>query len=164
MTNLYPGLARGPIDHNASSVINVIANEALNMGDAVALVAAPATELLPRVDQTDAQGEECYGIVVGGDTDGIYGTGAIAADDTTRAAAAAGDGVVVVTRGRCLARVKGDGTAIAVGTKLTPAGAAAVIGQLEPAAAGDLVVATALQATTGALDIIAVDVDPIGVL
>jgi uncharacterized membrane protein len=161
MTNLYPGLARGPIDHNASSVINVIANEAITMGSAVSLVAAPATELLPRVEETDAQGEESYGIVVGGDADGVYGTGAAATDDTTRAASAAGDAVVVVTRGRCLARVKGDGTAIAIGTKLT---AAAGAGVLEPAAAADLVIATALQATTAAADIIAVDVDPIGVL
>ena len=37
MTNLFPGLARGPIDHEASSVINTIANEAITMGDLVQL-------------------------------------------------------------------------------------------------------------------------------
>ena len=56
MTNLFVGLARGPIDHEASSVINSIANESIDMGAAVSLVAAPTTELLPRVEVGDAQG------------------------------------------------------------------------------------------------------------
>ena len=150
MTNLYPGLGRGPIDHKASSVINIIANESLDMGAAVALVAQPATELLPRVDAADAQGEESYGIVVGGDIDGIFGTGADSTDDTTRAANAAGQGVVVVTQGRCLAKI--DGT-ITLGAALT----VSATGGLEAATTGDYIIAKALQAAANG-DIAAVDV------
>jgi hypothetical protein len=156
MTNQYPGLARGSIDRQASAVINAIANAAISMGDVVKLVAAPATELLPRVTPTTAQGEESYGIVIGGDVDGIYGTGAAASDDTTRAANAAGQGVEVCVRGRCLARVTGT---ITLGLPLT----VGTTGALEPAASADVVIAVALQASTTA-DIIAVQVGREGVL
>ncbi len=153
MTNLYPGLARGPIDHEASSVINVIANEAITMGDLVQLVAAPTAELLPRAEVADSgQGDKSsYGIAIGGDADGIYGAGGAASDDTTRAATAAGEAVVVCTQGRCLARVSGT---IAIGDSLTQD---ATAGVLELAAAGDSVIAKALQTSTGN-DIAAVDV------
>ena len=155
MTNLYLGLARGPIDHEASSIINAIANEAITMGDLVQLdVSGPPTnELLPRVEVADsAQGSDSsYGIVVGGDADGVYGTGAAAAADINRAATAAGEAVVVVTQGRCLARVNGS---ITIGDDLTQD---ATAGALEPAGAGDSVFAKALQTSSGA-DIAAVDV------
>ena len=156
MTNLFVGLARGPIDHEASSVINSIANESIDMGAAVSLVAAPTTELLPRVEVGDAQGEALYGIVVGGDVDGIYGDGSDSTDDSTRAANAAGQGVVVVTQGRCLAKI--DGT-IVLGDPLT----AAAAGGLEVAAAADEVIAIALQAAADG-DIAAVDVQRQGIL
>ena len=156
MTNLFPGLARGPIDHEASSVINAVANEAIDMGAAVSLVAEPSTEILPRVEVGDSQGEALYGIVVGGDTDGIYGTGADSTDDTTRAANAAGQAVVVVTQGRCLAKI--DGT-ISLGDPLT----ASAAGGLEVAAAADEVIAIALQAAADG-DIAAVDVQRQGIL
>ncbi len=160
MTNLYLGLARGPIDHEASSVINAIANEAITMGDLVQLDVSgpPTSELLPRIEVADGgQGLTAYGIVVGGDADGIYGTGAAAVDDTTRAAIAAGEAVVVVTQGRCLARVSGT---ITIGDELTQD---ATAGALEAAVAGDIVIAKALQ-TTSTADIAAVDVQRVGIL
>ena len=157
MTNQFQGLARGPIDHNASSVINVIANEAITMGSAVALVTTiPTAEILPRVDETDATTDVTYGIVVGGDTDGIYGDGSAATSDSTRAAASAGEAVVVVTQGRCLARVLGASTLV-VGDQLTPTATAGVLTKIAPGTG--LVIARALQPVAdAATDIIAVDV------
>lgn len=164
MTNFYPGLARGPIDHQASSVINVIASEAIGMGSLTVLVTTiQSAELLPRVEEADAATELGYGIAVGGDADGIYSTtGAAPTDDTTRAATGAGEGVVVVTQGRCLARVDGNADAILVGSPLS---ASATAGVLELAnAATDFIIARALQPSTGATDIIAVDVQREGLL
>ncbi len=157
MTNQFLGLARGPIDHNASAVINVIANEAITMGSAVALVTTiPTAELLPRVDETDATADVTYGIAVGGDTDGIYGDGSAATDDKTRATASAGQGVVVVTQGRCLARVLGALTLV-IGDQLTPTATPGVLTKATPGS--ELVIARALQSVAdAATDIIAVDV------
>lgn len=157
MANLYPGLARGPIDHQSSSVINVVANEAIGMGSVVVLIAQPAAELLPRVEEGDAATEIGYGIAVGGDADGIYAVdGAVPTSDATRATSAAGQGIVVVTQGRCLARVDGNATAITLGAPLS---CSATAGVLELAnAATDVIIARALQPSTGATDIIAVDV------
>ena len=123
MTNFFLGLARGPIDHNASAVINSIANGAITMGSVVELkdLVTPSlpAELLPRVDESPGTAitDSLYGIAVGGDTDGIYGDGSAASDDLTRATAGAGQGVVVVTQGRCLARVEST-VAIPVGAPL----------------------------------------------
>lgn len=157
MTNFYPGLARGPIDHEASSVINSIANESIDMGAAVVLIDAPSTELLARVENADATTELGYGIVVGGDVDGIYGDGSTSSDDTTRAANAAGQGVVVVTQGRTLAKVTGD---IPTGTKL----AVSATGTLQLAVATQTILAISLQDSLGVGDhIIAVDVQREGI-
>ena len=156
MTNQFQGLHRGPIDHNASSVINSIANEAITMGSVVTLVTPIiSSEILPRVEEGDAAADVGYGIAVGGDTDGIYGDGSAATDDSTRATASAGQGVVVVTQGRCPARV--DATAaIAIGAPLS---ASATAGVLELAdAATDVIIARALQVIASGTDIIAVDV------
>ena len=164
MTNFYLGLARGPIDHQSSSVPNLIANEAIGMGSLVVQLAAiPTAELIARVEEADAATEIGYGIAVGGDADGIYSTtGAAPTDDTTRAASAAGQGVVVCTQGRCLARVDGNADAIVVGSPLS---ASATAGVLELAdAATDYIIARALQPSTGATDIIAVDVQREGLL
>jgi len=156
LTNFYLGLARGPIDHQSSSVINVIANEAIGMGSVVTLVTPiVSSELLPRVEEGDAAADVGYGIAVGGDADGVYGTGAVPTDDTTRATSGAGQGVVVVTQGRCLARVT-NAAAIAIGSPLS---ASATAGVLELAdAITDVIIARALQVPTGTTDIIAVDV------
>jgi len=166
LTNFYLGLARGPIDHQSSSVINVIANSSIEMGAAVTLdTSVDAAELLPRVDEAAAtQGLESYGIAVGGDTDGIYSTtGAASGTASTKATESAGQGVVVVTQGRCLARVDGTGGgAVAVGSPLTVSDT--TTGTLELADTGDFVIAIALQDPTGATDIIAVDVQRTGIL
>ena len=160
MTNQFLGLARGPIDHNASAVINSISNEAITMGSAVKLkdLVTPliSAELLPRVEEADGVLDVTYGIAVGGDTDGIYGDGSAASDDTTRATASAGQGVVVVTQGRCLARVLGASTLV-VGDQLTPTATPGVLTKIAPGAG--LVIARALQPVADAeTDIIAVDV------
>lgn len=153
MANLFPGLARGPIEHKGSSVLNIIANEAdMEMGGCVKLAAPPSTELLPRADKVDAAGQLGYGIIVGGDNDGIYGDGgASPADNTTKASLLAGDAIVIVTQGRCLARLSETCT---LGAKL----AGDATGDLQLAdLAGDDIIATALQAGTAG-DVIAVDV------
>ena len=158
LTNQYPGLARGPIDHQSSSVINSIANGPIDMGSAIVLkdLVTPliAGEILPRVEeqQTPATTDSIYGIAVGGDVDGIYGDGGAASDDSTRATTGAGQGVVVVTQGRCLARVTGT---IAVGNQLA---ASTTAGVLQIAADAQFVIAIALQPITSGTDIIAVDV------
>ncbi len=165
MTNFFLGLARGPIDHQSSSVINVIANEAIEMGSVVTLFPTiPATEILPRVEEGDLAADVPYGVAVGGDTDGIYSTtGAASGDDSTRATASAGQGVVVVTQGRCLARVDGSTAGpIIVGSKLSISGT--VVGVLELAVATENVIALALQPSVGLTDIIAVDIQRTGVL
>ena len=96
MTNLYPGLARGPLDHKSSSVINMIANETnMEMGEPVkGDLTVETTELLPRADKTDTAGELLYGIIIGGDNDGIYGSGgATLADNTSKASLLVGDAI-----------------------------------------------------------------------
>ena len=169
LTNFFLGLARGPIDHNASSVINSIANGAITMGSPIKLsTTIPTAELLSRVEETTALNDVGYGIAVGGDTDGIYGDGTAATTDLNRATASAGQGVVVVTQGRCLARVRTANaasapTAIAIGDKLVAGldGTGGLVGQLIPAsAATETIIAIALQAVTSTdtNDIIAVDV------
>ena len=150
MTNHFQGLARGPIDHEASSVINVIANGAIEMGATVDLdTTIPASDILPRVAGS-ASAALAYGIAVGGDNDGVYGDGAAAppADNSTMATTEAGQGVVIVTQGRCPAKIAG---AVTVGATLASDGA----GRLVAAAAN--IIAIALQ-DGAADDIIAVDV------
>ncbi len=164
MTNQFPGLARGPIDHNASSVINSIAEAGIDMGSALILLSptTPPGEILPRVLESSEDGQVAYGIAVGGDIDGIYGDGSASTDDRTRAAAA-GDGVVVVTQGRCLARVSGVNvngvsTPILIGDDLTVSdqGNGILVAAVVNA---DHVIARALQGVEGAaVDVIAVDV------
>jgi hypothetical protein len=152
MVNNYTGLSTGPIDADAN-VINAIADEAIHIGDPVILVAAGTGELLPRVEPNATQGAFCYGVVVDGDGDGRYDAGARGTSELV--AAAAGDTVVVCTRGRCLVRVNGDSAAILMASKLT---IDAVDGFAELGVAADEIFARALQATTGAADLIACDV------
>jgi len=173
LTNQFLGLARGPIDHDASSVINAIANEAIDMGSAVALTTTiPTSELLPRVEETTTGTDITYGIAVGGDTDGVYGDGSVSTDDSTRAAASAGQGVVVVTQGRCLAKVEGKSSgvgdiSIAVGDALAPSTVSGVLLKALITIDQPLqnsVIARALQpVASGESDIIAVDVQREGI-
>lgn len=166
MPNLFKGLHTGPIDHQSTSVINAISNTEMDMGVVVSLVVAlpPADELLPRVRAGGGAGSPLvYGIVVGGDTDGIYGNGTISTDDTTRAASGAGQAVKIVTQGRCPAKVRGATTAqvdtqINIGDPLTH-GTGVGGGKLELAVSGQNVIARALNiVSSGANVVIAVDV------
>ena len=163
--NRFHGLARGPIDHKSSSVINQVANGAIDMGSVVAVTTTVnSAETLPRVEQIASQGSGLvYGIAVGGDADGIYGDGAASTDDSTRATTGALQGIVVVTQGRCLARVSGDGSSVVViGDPLTQS---ATAGVLEFATTGDTVIAFALNDVgAGDIDMIAVDVQRGGVV
>ena len=122
MANSYPGLAIGTIGFRSNSVVNAIASIPIVMGSAVQLVTPPDNELLPRVAPTDKVGALIFGIVVQGDSDGIYGED-LPPLDINRAAIKAGDTVAVCTQGRCLARVEG---AVALGeglmTDIVPAG------------------------------------------
>ena len=154
MTNLFPGLARGPVDHEASSVINIIANETnMEMGAPVkGDLTVETTELLPRADKTDTAGEDLYGIISGGDNDGIYGTGgASPADNTTKASLLVGDAIEIVTQGRTLARIA---EATTVNAALASDGTDALV---LADTVGDHIIARALQ-VGAAGDIIAVDV------
>jgi len=155
MTNLYQGLARGTIGpRDANTVINMIANETnIEMGGVVkGDLTLDSTELLPRADKTDTAEEIVYGIVVGGDNDGIYGTGgASPADNTTKASLLVGDAIVVCTQGRCLARISATTT---VGAPLSSDGTDAL--KLANVVGG-MIIARALQVGASG-DIIAVDV------
>ena len=156
MVNNYQGLHRGPIDHEASSVINMIAGGLISMGDGVILSTTPATELLPRTVANSSGNEQLYGVAVGGDADGIYGDGTVGtATSGTTAANVAGEAVVVVTQGRCPARVTG---AVAIGDALVAEGTTGLLVVPAIPAATDRVIAIALQVNTTGVGIIAVDV------
>ncbi len=160
-TNQIPGLARGPFDHEASSVINLISNATIAMGDGVILDQSGfnAKTIIPSVGPGASIGSGLiYGIAVGGDVDGVYGDGSAPTDDTTRATNGSGQGVVVVTQGRCLARVGGAvGGAIVIGDELV---LSAVSGVLQKhSAAGQTVIALSMNSVlAGDTDMILVDV------
>jgi len=158
MTDKHLGLASGPVDADARTV-NAIANASIRIGSPVVLAAPGTGELLPRVAETTSQGAEVYGVAVDGDNNGIYddGTGTTT---TEQVAAAAGEAVVICVRGRCKARVKGDGTAIVRGDPLT---ASATTGHAEKGIAADIIFALAHDASTNASDFIVVDVDKRGI-
>ena len=114
-------------------------------------------ELLPRVDETNgASGLFAYGIAVAGDVDGIFGEGSTT-DDSTRATNAPGQGVVVVTQGRCLARVNGANGDILIGSPLTLSDTQLGVLQLADTS-DDFIIARALQPSIVAFDMIAVDI------
>ena len=147
MANEFQGLARGPIDHNASSVINAISADIIDMGSAVKLSATGLTELLPRVIEiANELTDETYGIVVGGDNDGIYGDGTknTGLVTTNLASNKEGDAVVVVTQGRCLARVETT-VEILLGDQLGATAIGSGTGALSKAVSTNRVIARALQ-------------------
>jgi len=157
--NQYLGLWEGPIDHKASSVINVIyekgntssTGDDVVIGDTVYLVSPPTDELLPRVDWilNAPQALLFYGIAVAGDKGGIYpskGTGFAVGgagqgfDIPTLLTTKSGDGLRVCTQGRCITRISA-ATDITIGDKLS---VASNISGLKLAVSTDTVVATAL--------------------
>lgn len=110
-------------------------------------------DLLPRVGVVNDLGEQAYGIVVGGDFEGIYDDGVIPINSDNLALGIIvsffGEGVRICTRGRCLALASAP---ISVGDKLT----ASPIGLVN--ANGGNIIATALQPATELNSIIAVDI------
>jgi len=158
-TNRYRGLPSGPLSHDAASVINLISSRTTDMGAPVKLVttAIPSGELVPRVDTTDVPGTKLYGIAVQGVTDGVYGDGSGSTDDTTRAVNGAGQGIVVVTQGRCLAKVSGASPGpVSIGDNLTNDQFFGVLRKAQP---GDFIIAIALHPVSITdTDMIAVDV------
>ncbi len=156
MTNLSTLQAGAWDDKATTRRIDVKATGTIDMGSVV-FIENPFTEdadnLLARVTQSTVATDKFYGIAVEGDTDGIFGTGAVSTDDTTRATNAANQGVTIVTAGRTPARVDGSGTPITTGLEL----AVGPAGNLVVAIATDRIVAVALQ-DSSAVDIIVVDV------
>ena len=155
MADLFPGIAQGPAGTQAIYG-NYIADEAVEIGSPVIVVAAGSGELKPRVEPNNTQGARAFGVAVGGDNKiAVYG----GSEETV--ALAAGDSVQVVTEGLCKVRVNGATGAISVDSPLT---IDAVDGIAELAVAGDEVFGRALQASTGASDFILCRVNPEGVL
>lgn len=159
MTDQYTGLENGTVDGGVagSIVIEAIADEAVDIGAPVILVAAGTGERLPRVEPNNTQGAHAFGVVVAGVKDGTFsGSDQSAAD-------AAGEAVSVCVLGRCKVNVDGSvGGNIAVGSKLTLSDTAD--GLAEVAAASDEVFGRALQASTANGDTIVCFVNSEGVL
>jgi len=170
--NKVSGLFQGPVDHNAGSVVNAVydttspGNFAL-IGDSVFIQSPPNDGLLPEVNFIFGTGLLFYGVVVGGDQDGIYpetGDDFVFDVDDPAIVALSGDTVRVCTQGRCIAGLDNDGISYNVGDPLKAADG----GQLVLATSGSLVVARALQqldAVGGfSIGFIAVDIQREGIL
>lgn len=166
LSNEYLGLAQGPIEHEASSIVNAVCGESsLKIGDVVGILPdgtgvgfTQPEDLLPRVGKISFS-IDGYGIVVGGDFEGVYSDGVINLDPNGLALGLVvsffGDGVRVCTQGRCLALA--DGTlngAINVDDELIPSST----GLAKSSAIDNRIIAKALQPTAKANSIIAVDV------
>jgi len=157
MTDQYAGLDSGPAfgDVSGSIVYEMIADEAVDIGAPVILVAAGTGERLPRVEPNNTQGAHAFGVVVDGVKDGAFsGSDQSAAD-------AAGEAVSVCTLGICKVKVDGSGSAISVGDKLT---LHAADGVAEVASASDEVFGRALQASSADGDFILCFVNSEGVV
>ena len=162
--NEYLGLAQGPIDHNASTVINAICgDENLAIGDIVRELPSgtgigftQSDDLLPRIGKVDEFGGEGYGVIVGGDFEGVYSNGVIDTADLSSGIIVSffGDGVRVCIQGRCLALANGALTnPIEIGDALTPSPTG-----LADGLNGDQIFARALETTSVANSIIPVDI------
>lgn len=122
ISNNYLVLSQGSIDHEASSIINAVCGDSsLLIGDAVRLLPVGTGEgftqsddLLPRVGRVNSNGAASFGIIVGGDFEGVYDSELT----TERIAAFFEDGVRVCTQGRCLALANGSSSTIGIGDKL----------------------------------------------
>ncbi len=161
MTDKYAGIFDGAAD-SAASVINAIADEAIVIGAPVIAVAAATGEVSPRVEPTTDGTLFIAGVVVGGDSNGIWVDGTISNDGN--AADAAGESVKVCTTGRCKVRVDGStggaNSNIAIGDPLS-----AGIDEIAQRAVGsDFVFARALQTSTASTDAILCEVTLEGVL
>jgi len=161
MTDKYAGIFDGAAD-SAASVINAIADEAIVIGAPVIAVAAATGEVSPRVEPTTDGTLFIAGVVVGGDSNGIWVDGTIANDGN--AADAAGESVKVCTTGRCKVRVDGStggaNSNIAIGDPLS----CGIDEIAQRAVASDFVFARALQTSTASTDAILCEVTLEGIL
>ncbi len=161
MTDKYQGLFDGAAD-SAASVINAIADEAIEIGAPVIAVAAATGEVNPRVEPTTDGTLFVAGVVVGGDANGIWVDGTTANDGN--AADAAGESVKVCTTGRCKVRVDGStggaNSNIAIGDPLS----CGIDEIAQRAVASDFVFARALQVSTASTDAILCEVTLEGLL
>lgn len=152
MADNYPGLFDGAAGAEAL-VVNFTASEAIEIGACVGTAAAGTGELQARVQPISTLGAHSVGVVVGGDANGIWSDGTVANDGD--AASAAGETVKVCVFGRCKIRVNGStggaNSAIAIGDPIT---ASATDEIAQKPAAGNFVIARALQATSAASDAI----------
>lgn len=105
--NKFFGLWQGPVDHNASSVVNAIYDTSDPVNFAVigctVFIQTSSKGLLPEVNFIDNMAQEFlfYGILVGGDIDGIYqvsGGTLLTNDEGPDVVALSGDGVKVCTQ------------------------------------------------------------------
>ena len=162
--NKYLGLARGPIDNNASTIVNAICgDENLAIGDNVRILPlgtgtgfTQSDDLLPRVGKVDEFGGGGYGVVVGGDFEGVYSDGVIDTADLSSGIIVSffGDGVTLCIQGRCLALANGALTnPIEIGDTLTPSPTG-----LADGLNGNQIFARALESTSVANSIIPVDI------
>ena len=155
MTDLYPGVESGPAGSEAI-VVNKTAAAAIDIGWVVKDTTAGTGEYDARVTTTTTTTDPLRGVAVGGDARGTYG------GSSTKAAAAAGDGIQIAEFGRVKIQVDGSTSAISIGS---PIGASAIkAGYGAVAAAGGYVVARALQASTGYGDYILCDIVREGIL
>ena len=161
MTDKYAGIFDGAAD-SAASVINAIADEAIEIGAPVIAVAAATGEVNPRVEPTTDGTLFVAGVVVGGDANGIWVDGTTANDGN--AADAAGESVKVCTTGRCKVRVDGStggaNSNIAIGDPLS----CGIDEIAQRAVASDFVFGRALQTSTASTDAILCEVTLEGIL
>jgi len=169
--NNYLLLSQGAINEKeSSSIINAICGDSsLKIGDTVRLLPlgtgegfTQADDLLPRVGLVNENevGSSSYGIVVGGDFEGVYSADPNADILSVGLVASFfGDGVRICTQGKCLAFADGTITGIInIGDGLTSTDSGLV-----PALGTHRVIARALQSTSIANSIIAVDVQREGI-
>lgn len=161
MADKYAGLFDGAADA-AALVINAIADEAIEIGAPVIVVAAATGEVNPRVEPTTDGTLFVAGVVVGGDANGIWVDGTTANDGN--AADAAGESVKVCTTGRCKVRVDGStggaNSNIALGDPLS----CGIDEIAQRAVASDFVFGRALQTSTASTDAILCEVTLEGIL
>jgi len=155
ISNNYLLLSQGALGESGSIINAVCGDSSLLIGETVRLLPVGTGEgftqpndLLPRVG--GVEGTASYGIIVGGDFEGVYSEGEIKFDSNNLAqeliASFFGDGVRVCTQGRCLAFA--DGTSIInIGDRLTSS-----TNGLVKASVTDRVIAIALQSTIPVAD------------
>lgn len=160
VVKLVPPLDFGEELFDEGAVGNLVWEEPEDTGN-VGIVEPLPGFTLPGVQAIKNLAVDAYGIVVGGDFEGIYTDSVITLDENELGkgviVAFTGDGVRVCTQGRCLAISDGTDTSgqglISIGDNLTSSGTGLV-----KAPPGAPIIATALQSANTFNNIIAVDV------